>query len=110
MDRGTQKKALASLLMLVLWAIWDERNARVFRNFSTQTTIPIANIKEEARWYQKTPVSSVGWRARLDVPEGIGHGHFTQVRAPMVKVIPYSSFALIIGGNASCEGVTSMRW
>jgi hypothetical protein len=44
--RGTiQKKAMASLAMLVSWEIWKERNARIFE---TTSTMLVEKIKEEA--------------------------------------------------------------
>ena len=45
---GHIKKATASVLMLVMWEVWKERNARVFRNTASPTTIIVAKIKEEA--------------------------------------------------------------
>lgn len=49
LDRGPPRKALASMLMLVSWELWNERNARVFRNVATTVTMVTARIKEEAR-------------------------------------------------------------
>ena len=37
------------MLMLVSWELWNERNARVFRNVATTVTMVTARIKEEAR-------------------------------------------------------------
>ena len=49
--RSGERKAVASLAMMVSWKVWMERNARVFRNNSTTATMVIAKIKEEAnRW------------------------------------------------------------
>ena len=45
---GHINKAIGSVLMLVMWEIWKERNARVFRNTASPTTIISAKIKEEA--------------------------------------------------------------
>lgn len=42
------QKAMASLTMLIGWTIWNERNARVFRQKSMPPTILINNIKCEA--------------------------------------------------------------
>jgi hypothetical protein len=54
-----QRKTMASLLMLVTWGLWKERNARTFNNVSTlpinykkKSTLPIIifqKIKSEAR-------------------------------------------------------------
>ena len=43
-----RKKALASLLMLVSWEIWNERNRRVFKNSSTLPSIILDRIKHDA--------------------------------------------------------------
>lgn len=48
LDRGASMKDPASLLMLVSWELWNERNARVFRNTAASATIVTARIKEEA--------------------------------------------------------------
>jgi hypothetical protein len=40
---------MASLLMLVAWEIWNERNARNFKNKSTMPTIIFDRIKSKAR-------------------------------------------------------------
>ena len=45
--RGHIKKAIGSVLMLVMWEIWKEQNARVFHNTASPTTIITARIKEE---------------------------------------------------------------
>ena len=46
--RGDSRKARNTLMMLVAWKIWNERNARVFRNTAAPTTVVIAKIKDEA--------------------------------------------------------------
>ena len=38
----------STLMMLVAWEIWNERNARVFRNTAAPTTVVITKIKDEA--------------------------------------------------------------
>ena len=45
--RGDSRKAMASLIMLVSWEIWKERNGRVFRNESSTAIMIISKIKEE---------------------------------------------------------------
>ena len=40
-------KALASLMMLISWEIWTERNHRVFRNMAVPSMVLISKIKEE---------------------------------------------------------------
>jgi hypothetical protein len=49
LTHGGRRKAMASLLMLVAWEIWNERNARTFKNKSTMPTIIFDRIKLEAR-------------------------------------------------------------
>jgi hypothetical protein len=46
-NNGTTRKSLASLIMLVSWEIWNERNSRVFRHFSSMPTIVVVRIKSE---------------------------------------------------------------
>ena len=43
---GHIKKAIGSVLMLVMWEIWKERNARDFPSTASPTTIITAKIKE----------------------------------------------------------------
>ena len=45
---GTQRKSLASLIMLVCWEIWTERNVHVFRHVSTMPTVIFERIKSES--------------------------------------------------------------
>ena len=42
------RKAIASLTMLITWTIWNERNARVFRQKSAPPMVLLSNIKVEA--------------------------------------------------------------
>jgi hypothetical protein len=49
LGRDQHRKALASLLMLISWEAWKERNARVFRHHHSATNAIIAKIKDEAR-------------------------------------------------------------
>ena len=44
-----KRKAMASITMLVSWEIWNERNARVFRNKYAPPMALLAKIKTEAR-------------------------------------------------------------
>ena len=46
---GAVRKGLVSILMLVLWEVWNERNARVYRSISSMPSVEIGMIKEEAR-------------------------------------------------------------
>jgi hypothetical protein len=43
-----RRKGLSSLLLLVAWKIWNERNARIFKNFASMTIIVLATIKRDA--------------------------------------------------------------
>ena len=44
-----QRKGLASLVALTAWTIWRHRNACIFDGATPSTTLPIHDIKEEAR-------------------------------------------------------------
>jgi hypothetical protein len=49
--QGPSKKAMASLVMLISWEIWKERNARIFRDTYMTSSYIIIKIKEEvALW------------------------------------------------------------
>jgi hypothetical protein len=43
------RKAIASLTLLVTWEVWNERNARVFRNNHSPSMVVLDRIKREAR-------------------------------------------------------------
>jgi hypothetical protein len=43
------RKAIASIAMLVSWTIWNERNARVFNNKAAPTAVLLELIKSEVR-------------------------------------------------------------
>uniref|UniRef100_A0A3B6FNS0 Uncharacterized protein n=1 Tax=Triticum aestivum TaxID=4565 RepID=A0A3B6FNS0_WHEAT len=45
--RSESPKALASLMMLISWEIWSERNARIFRNTAAPSAALVSKIKEE---------------------------------------------------------------
>lgn len=46
---GHRRHAMIMLLMLVVWDLWKERNARVFGNKSTMSSLIIDHIKNEAK-------------------------------------------------------------
>jgi hypothetical protein len=48
-EASDNRKALASLTMLVSWTIWKERNARVFNHKSAPTTTLLNIIKSEVK-------------------------------------------------------------
>ena len=50
---------MASLIMLVSWTIWNERNARVFRHKNAPPTILLKLIVDEA--------NDVGWNPRWPI-------------------------------------------
>lgn len=54
------RKAMASLTMLASWAIWNERNARVFHHKSTLPTILLANIKSDVKVWVKAGAKKLG--------------------------------------------------
>jgi hypothetical protein len=43
------RKAVSSLTLLITWEIWNERNARIFRNKHAPAQVVIEKIKTEAR-------------------------------------------------------------
>ena len=47
------RKATASILILVAWKLWNERNSRVFRHTSNLPSVIISDIKEEAQTWVK---------------------------------------------------------
>jgi hypothetical protein len=48
LDKGKERKAMASLTLLVFSDNWNICNARIFRRNSSITAIDIAKIKDEA--------------------------------------------------------------
>jgi len=46
--RNVLTKALRSLLLLVNWEIWKERNARIFDRCESSTIALLTKIKQEA--------------------------------------------------------------
>jgi hypothetical protein len=46
---SNNRKGFASLTLLVTWEVWNERNARVFRNKSAPSGFVIDKIRNEAR-------------------------------------------------------------
>ena len=49
LQKGKERKAMASMLMLVSWELWKERNARVFRHVHSPSFVVLNKIKDEAR-------------------------------------------------------------
>jgi hypothetical protein len=54
------QKALASLAMLTVWEIWNERNARVFRNKQSPSFVILDRIKVEARLWVLAGAKKLG--------------------------------------------------
>jgi hypothetical protein len=55
-----RRKAMASLVMLVTWKIWNKRNARIFKNENTLPTIIFSRIKLEARVWVLAGIKHLG--------------------------------------------------
>jgi len=47
--RNVPKRAIKSLILLVNWEIWKERNSRTFDRREASTITLLGKIKEEAR-------------------------------------------------------------
>ena len=47
--RGHRRKAISSLIMLVTWEVWKERNARVFQHVCRLPNVLVEAIKAEVR-------------------------------------------------------------
>jgi hypothetical protein len=58
--QGPSKKAMTSLVMLISWEIWKERNTHVFRNTYTTSRFIIIQIKEEIALWSLTSTKAVG--------------------------------------------------
>jgi hypothetical protein len=55
-----QRKALASLTLLTVWEIWNERNASVFQKFFLPSFVILDKIKQEARLWVIAGVKRLG--------------------------------------------------
>ena len=54
------RKAMVSLTMLVSWAIWNERNARVFQHKSAPPSIALDIILKEAKLWVAAGAKKLG--------------------------------------------------
>ena len=54
------RKAKASITMLVSWVIWNERNARVFRHKSAPPHVLLNNVIEESNLWVKAGAKNLG--------------------------------------------------
>jgi hypothetical protein len=57
---GGRRKSVASLLMLVTWELWKERNARTFNNKGTLSTTIFDIIKLEVRTWALAGAKHLG--------------------------------------------------
>ncbi|KAM3244770.1 hypothetical protein ACQJBY_056229 [Aegilops geniculata] len=46
--RSQSRRALLSLMLLISWEIWKERNARVFRSTAIPVGVLVTRVKAEA--------------------------------------------------------------
>lgn len=56
---NTPKKAMVTLLLMVTWEIWKERNGRIFRSAFT-SPMSLTKLKEEARLWVLTGADRLG--------------------------------------------------
>ena len=54
------RKAMASLTLLVCWEVWNERNARVFNNKQSPSFVVLDRIKREARLWVAAGAKRLG--------------------------------------------------
>jgi hypothetical protein len=54
------RKAISSLALLVTWEVWNERNARVFRNKHTPSHVSIEKIKAGAHLWVRAGAKHLG--------------------------------------------------
>ena len=54
------RKAMASLALLVTWEIWNERNARIFNNKHSPSFVILDRIKREARMWVTAGAKRLG--------------------------------------------------
>ena len=45
---GVPKKGLRTLILLIVWEVWKERNRRIFDHKEAATSYLLSKIKEEA--------------------------------------------------------------
>jgi hypothetical protein len=57
---GTRRKSFDTLLMLVTWEIWNERNVRVFLNVATLPSIVVSKIRGEAALWSLVGAKHLG--------------------------------------------------
>ncbi|XBJ02722.1 hypothetical protein VPH35_022034 [Triticum aestivum] len=50
----------ASLMLLIFWELWNERNARIFRNNAVLVGVIVARIKEETSLWSMAGARHLG--------------------------------------------------
>jgi hypothetical protein len=55
-----QRKAIASLMLLTVYEIWNERNAQVFHNKNSPLFVVVEKIKVEARLWVIAEAKKLG--------------------------------------------------
>jgi hypothetical protein len=60
MTTGHNRKGLATLSMLIIWEVWNERNDRVFKSKQAPTQIVFDRIKKEARLWVLAGAKKLG--------------------------------------------------
>jgi hypothetical protein len=55
-----QRKDLATLMLLTVWELWNERNARVFHNKSSPSFVVLDRIKKDTRLWVLTGAKKLG--------------------------------------------------
>jgi hypothetical protein len=58
-NRGSKEKGARSLAILICWAIWRERNARVFNKAEKTVTRLITELKDEADLWMQAGVKNL---------------------------------------------------
>jgi hypothetical protein len=56
---NTSRKPLRTMIILVSWEIWCERNARIFRNSASPPSSILSKIKEEGRAWVKAGATTL---------------------------------------------------
>jgi hypothetical protein len=54
------RKGLASLTLLIVWELWQERNARIFHHKLAPTFVIVDRIKSEARLWVLARAKKLG--------------------------------------------------
>lgn len=60
-NKTQSRRPLASLMLLISWELWKERNAQVFRNIAVPVGVVVAKIKEEAALWSIAGAKSLSY-------------------------------------------------